>query len=441
MKMKQSEKFRRWGLDKAAFLLLFALGLLLAKLMISFRSDFKLSEPVRLKGTGLQVCVPAGDNWKWLSNGFKYENNEFKLACLMQISSDSAVTLQWRYFLLPSEKTASQRLQDEALVIDGNITATESDKSGDFKFDYVKIDSEKITIFCGTTALPDGRILTLEVGHKGRGIQLAEKIFKALLASAKYHEDNPLAKGTEFLKSFKGSYSAMLPQNGYRSYYRIKDTRGSAIGFITDSIGYSEDSNEKPAILSTGLFFMSSGFSAYAEQSIFYSDVSLSRFDWTTKQSNLLTNKEMSTHILLNDSNLTVQRQNIVGKSAFTDTMLPETFFDLAVAAFLKSNLDTVMLDVILSDGKIAPVIISRINTPQDSVLPAQSAAGVEIFGTTTTNQKMFFDGESRLLSAEIQGSPTYRLDRATRADILADFPQWLDKIQQIEKYQLNKKK
>jgi len=439
--MRQSEKFRRWGLDKAAFLLLFVLGLILAKLMISFRSDFKLSEPVSLKGTGLEVSVPAGDNWKWISNGFKYENNEFTLACLMQISSDSAITLQWRYFLLPSEKTASQRFQAEALAVQGTVELTESEKFGDLEFDYAKIDSEKITLFCGTTTLPDGRILTLELGHKGRGIELAEKIFKSLLASAKYNKDNPLAKGTEFLKNFKSSYPAMLPQNGYRSYYRIKDTHGSTIGFMTDSIGYSADSNENSAIFSAGLLFSSFGFSAYAEQSIFYSNVSLSKFDWTTKQGNLLTNKELPTYIQLSDGNLTVQRQNIVGKVTFTDTMLPETFFDLAVAAFLKSNLDTVMFDVILSDGRIAPAIISRINVPQNSVLPAQSAAGVEIFGTSAMSRKMFFDGENKLLSAEVQGSSAYRFDRTTRADILADFPQWLDKIQQIEQYELKKKK
>jgi hypothetical protein len=439
--MKNGEKLRQFGLDKIAFLGLFLLGLLLAEILISYRSDFKLSEPIGLKGTGLEVCVPAGDNWKRLSNGFKYENSEFNFACVMQISGDSAISAQWQYFLLPSEKTPLERFQAETVLIKGHIESTGSDKIGDLKFDYAKIDSNQITLFCGTTTLPDGRILALEVGQKGLGTDLAEKIFKALSASIKYQSDNSVAKGAKFLKDFKTSYLTMLPRGGWQNYYRLKDARGSTIGFTSNSISYSADSNENSAIFSADLLLLSSGFNAYAEQSIFYSDVSLGKFDWTVKQGSLLTNRELPTHIQLNDSNLTVEKQNITEKFTFTDTILPETFFDLAVASFLKSNFDTVMFEILISSGKIAPVIISRINTPQTSVLPAESAAGVEIFGTNTTNQKMFFDGQGGLLSAEIQGSLSYRLERAARADILADFPQWFDKIQQMEQYQLKKKK
>ena len=50
----------------------------------------------------------------------------------------------------------------------------------------------------------------------------------------------------------------------------------------------------------------------------------------------------------------------------------------------------------------------------------------------------MYF-GESKLLSADIQGGLSYRIERTSRADIIADFPQWLDKIQQMEQYQLKK--
>ncbi len=439
--MKHGEKLRQFGLDKIAFLGLFLLGLLLAKLMISFRSDIKLSEPIGLKGTGLEISVPAGDNWKRLSNGFRYENNEFNFTCVMQISSGSAISMQWRYFLLPSEKTPLERFQAEAAPISGHIESTGSDKVGNLKFDYAKIDSNQITLFCGTTSLPDGRILFLEVGQKGMGIDLAEKIFKALHASIKYQTDNSVAKGTKFLKDFKASYLTMLPRGGWQNYYRLKDARGSTIGFTTNAISYSADSNENSAIFSADLLFLSSGFNAYIEQAIFYSDVSLSKFDWIVKQGSVLTNRELPTHIQLVDSNLTVEKQNVIEKFTFTDTMLPETFFDLAVASFLKSSFDTVMFEILLSSGKIAPVIISRINTPQTSVLPAESAASVEIFGTNTTSQKMFFDGQGGLLSAEIQGNISYRLERAARADILADFPQWFDKIQQMEQYQLKKKK
>ncbi|MBU1261033.1 MAG: hypothetical protein KJ757_03200 [Planctomycetes bacterium] len=437
--MKQSEKSRRLGLDKLAFLILFLLGLLLAKFMISFRSDFKLSEPVKLKGTGLEVSIPAGDNWKQISNGFKYEKNEFRFACLMQISRDSAITLQWRYFLLPAEKPAPQRLQDKALAVQGIVEFTESNRFGDLEFDYAKIDSNQITLFYGTTALPDGRILTLEVGHKGRGVELAEKIFKALLASAKYQKDNPLAKGAEFLKNFKNSYPASLPPDSYQNYYRIKDTRGSTIGFMANSVKCPENPNKNSLFSSAELLFLNTRLNSYAEMLLFHSDISLTKFDWSIKQSNFLTNREQPIFIQLDSDSFTVNKQSKAESFAFTDTMLPETFFDIAVAAFLKSSFDTVMLDFVLSDGRIAPAIISKSNMPPASVPLAKFAASVELFGTNTIYQKNYFDGEGRMLLAEVQSSFSYKIERVAKADILADFPQWLEKIQQMEQYKPQK--
>jgi hypothetical protein len=433
------EKLRRIGLDKVAFLILLLLGLVLAKFIISYGSKLELSEPLALKGTGLEVSAPFGDSWKRLSNGFKYEDNKFSFTCLMQISGDSVITVQWQYSLLPTTKTVPERLQAEAEIAKGRIESSASGKFGDYNFDYAKIVSEKVTVFYGTTVLPDGRILILEVGQNGRGIDLAEKIFRNLLASVKYNPDNPAVKGAEFLKTFKTSLGALLTQSASQNYYRLKDTRGSSIGFTTDSIRYWPDVNENSAISAAGLLFLSSGFNAYAEQSIFHSNISLNKFDWMVKQGNLLTNREVPIHIQLDDQLLAVQKQNTAEKLGFTNTMLPDPFFDLAIEAFLKSNFDSVMLDVVISEGKIAPVILSRIKSPETSVLPAESAANVELFATNTVNQKMYFDGEGRLLSADVQGSLSYRIERTSRADIIADFPQWLDKIQQMEQYQLKK--
>lgn len=432
------EKLRRLGLDKVAFLILLLLGLVLAKFIISYGSKLELSEPLALKGTGLEVSVPFGDSWKRLSNGFKYEDNKFSFTCLMQISGSSAITVQWQYSLLPATKTVPERLQAEAEIAKGRIESSASGKFGNFDFDYAKIVSEKTAVFYGTTVLPDGRILILEVAQSGQGADLADKIFKGLLASVKYNPDNSVVKGAELLKTFKTSLGTLLTQGTSPNYYRLKDTRGVSIGFTTDSIGYWPDANGNSAISAAGLLFLSSGFNAYAEQSIFYSNISLSKFDWIVKQGNLLTNREVPIHILLDDQLLTVQKQNIAEKLGFTGSMLPEPFFDLVVEAFLKSNFDSVMFEIVLSEGKIAPVILSRITSPETSVLPAESAANVELFATTPTIQKMYF-GESKLLSADIQGSLSYRIERTSRADIIADFPQWLDKIQQMEQYQLKK--
>lgn len=443
--MADGEKLRRFGLDKLAFLALLLLGLLLARIFISARSSFELSQSIGLKGTGLEVSLPASDNWKRLSNDFKFEDNEFRFTAVMQISSDSAITALWRYSLIPVKIESLERFNEIAASLEGHIESSGTDAFGQFTFDYAKIDSEKAIIFVGTTVLPNGRILTLEIGQRGAGVELAEKVFKALLASVKFNPDNSFAKGVKFLKEFKTSFLPDLPESELASqnvsdFFRIKDAGGNSIGFTTDTLSYVAEANDNLPLVSASLLFLSPSYNTLTEQMIFRSDITLSKFDWMIKQSHLLTNRHQSIHIQLGENGfLTIEKSGKISQIPFTDVMIPDTLLDLAVASFLKSDYDTIYIEALLSDGRISPVILSRIKSTQTAALPERSAAQADFFGAITANQKMYFDGRGRLVSADVQGGLSYRLERTTRAAILIDFPQWIDKIQQIEQYQKKK--
>ena len=444
--MADSEKLKRFGLDKVAFLVLLVLGLIIAQFVISSRSSFKLSESISLKGTGLEVAVPDSENWKRVTADFKYENNEFRLASMLQISGNSAITTQWRYFLQPIKADANQLFTEIAASIDGQIESSETDTFGQFTFNYVTINSPNIIVFCGITVLPNGRTLTLEVGQKGVGLELAEKVFKALLASVKYNPDNSLVKGAELLKDFKTSFMSDLPVSelsvqGITDYYRIKDATGNSIGFSTSVISYSSEPNDNLPLTVETLFFASPSYNTFAEQTHFCTNITLGEFDWQVKVGNLLTNHQQITHLTLDKSNvLTVDKAGKVEQITFTGVMIPETLLDYVIADFLKSSYETIYLEAMLSDGRIAPVVISRITSTQTTaLLPEHSAAQADFFGAFTINKKMYYDGSGRLVSADVQGGFAYRLERTTRDSLLADFPQWLEKIQQMEKYQKKK--
>ena len=260
--MTDGEKLRRIGLDKAALFFLLLAGLFFAKLIISSRNNFKLSKPVALQGTGLAVSVPAGGGFKQLSDGFEYNDNEFRLGCVLQISSNAAVSVHWRYFLLPFEKTTSERFETQASAIAGNIEKTGSEQFGQFTFDYAEIVSEKTPtlLFCGTTQLPDGRTLTLEVGQRGQNIDFAEEIFKSLAASVTFTPDNPLAKGAELLSNFRSKDLADISQKKTeQNYYYIKNYTGQSLGFITDAISIKADSPRCQFAYSSQFVFHPSG--------------------------------------------------------------------------------------------------------------------------------------------------------------------------------------
>ena len=181
-----------------------------------------------LQGAGVTVSVPAGGGFEPLSDGFEYIDNEFRLSAAMKISSNSAVKVSWRYFIVPFKIAAAERFKEQASEIQGDIETTGAEQFGQFTFDYAKIVSEKteLLLFSGTTQLPDGRTLSLEVAQKGQDIDLAEKIFRSLAASATFTPDNPLAEGKKLLDNFKNKTLAVLAkkkseQNHEKTFGRV----------------------------------------------------------------------------------------------------------------------------------------------------------------------------------------------------------------------------
>ncbi|MEN6384419.1 MAG: hypothetical protein ABFD79_04405 [Phycisphaerales bacterium] len=444
--MTDGEKLRRFGADKIAFLILLIAGLLIAQLLISSKTTFKLSPPISLKGSGLEVSLPASNNWKQLTSDFVLINNEFRLASELRISSDSMITCVWRYMLLPKQLKAVEYFQQIAAAMQGHLTSSGTQKYGQFTFDFARIDSSSTTLFIGTTMLPNGRILTLEVAQKGSGVELADKLFKSLLASAKYYEENSFAKGLQFLKKFKNQFLPELSEVELKGqtitdYFRLKDNSGNSIGFTTDSLSYTAEPNDGYSFAVSSLFFFSPSSKTLAEQSFFRSDINLTIFDWSVRAGDLQTNRQQTTHLGLKSNIIEIEKSGRIEQLPFTNIMIPECLFDLLTADFLKSNYDTIYIETILSDGRIAPVLLSRIKSSETAALPERSAAQADFFGEFTSIYKLYYDGSGRLVSAEIQSTVPYRRERTTRASIFADFPQWLTKIQKMEQFNNQNKK
>jgi hypothetical protein len=458
--MIDGEKLRRFGLDKVALLLLLLAGLFFAMLTISSRTNFKLSKPVVLQGSGLAVSVPTGGGFKQLSEGFQYDDNEFRLGCVMQISSNAAASVHWRYFLLPFKKTASERFEIQASDIGGTIKKTGSEKLGQFTFDYAEIISEKTAtlLFSGTTQLPDGRTLTLEVAQKGQNIGFTEKIFDSLAASVTFTPDNPLAKGNELLNNFRQyALADIVQKKTEQNYYYIKNYTGQSLGFIADATGFKADSPDANSLVAANLYFIKLGINSIAEQSLFRSEPNLQSFKWASWQSDLLINRNLTTSIELDRYGaVSVQKRNTVQNFTFTSTMLPEILSDIFIESFLQSSFDSVMVDIILSNGRIQPVLITRAEPtsasspsgvprtvePQKAAQPnTASTVKVVFFGAGPDYQTMYLDSDGKILTSEVHGRLSYKLERTQRDRIIADFPQWVDKIEQIEESILEKSK
>ncbi|MDD5134785.1 MAG: hypothetical protein PHP01_05185, partial [Phycisphaerae bacterium] len=367
--MTDIKKIKQIGLDKIAFLILLIAGLICAKLIVSSRSSFKLSKPVSLNGTGLSVSIPAGGGFMPVSDGFSYIDNEFRLGSILQIGRNTAISVHWRYFILPAEQTPSEKFGNDANSIDGIIESSQTKQFDQFSFDCVKIVAEKkgIMILCGTTQLSSGRTLTLEVMQKGRDFNMANKIFNTVIESVSFKAENPLTDGIKFLDNFRQKNLAeIIGKKNKQNYYYIQDFTNKILGFATDAAGIRPDSKNN-SIVAASLYFLHSGRIAHAEQDLFTGELNINTFKWANSQSNMIINREIPTSIELDaEGIITVHKTNGLQNFKLSSSMLPEMLFDTFVEDFLHSDFNAVMVDMILSDGSIKPAIIKKADPNSD---------------------------------------------------------------------------
>ncbi len=431
--MTDGEKLRRFGFDKIAFLILLLAGLAIAKLIISWRVNFKMSEPVALEGTGVSVSVPTGGGFGPLSGGFQYNDSEFRLSAVMRISNDTAVMANWRYFIVPLKKTPAERFEKQASDIEGAIEKTGSEKLGQLTFDYARIVSSKNStlLLSATTLLPDGRTLALEVAQKGRNVNLVEEIFRSLVASAAWTPDSPLARGSRLLNTFKNKTIAdIAKKKSQQDYFYIKNYTGRQIGFITDAISVKTDK-----LTAANLYFFKVGVNSLTERSLFRSDLNLKNFKWVSLQSDLLINRDSATSIELKENTVTVRNEKTEQDFAFTPTMIPDILVDTLIESFLRSDSNSIMIDMILSDGSVAPALITRTQKQQGADPNIAFTVDVQFFGMDASRQIMYLDSNAVLLLSEVHGRLSYKLEKTQKNRLAADFPDWLEKIQQIGQY------
>lgn len=186
--MSEIYDIRRFGGDKIALLAIFAISLVTAHLVAEFKSSLVLSAPIRLSGTGLSVSVPIGRGWQsrrqWdFKEGARVLSSRFTAG-----TGEATARVICRYRRSTDNIPPNMLFEQRAREFDGQVRETGRLPAGMLVFEWARVEGLRmpITVFLGTTVLPDGRQFDVEVYEVAGDAEQAEQAFRQVIESVDF---------------------------------------------------------------------------------------------------------------------------------------------------------------------------------------------------------------------------------------------------------------
>lgn len=464
------ETKNRW-VDKIAFFGLFIAVLLIASLLVLWRSAIVLSEPIELNCAGLSVCIPTGAGWR-SEKQWKYQQNAFTLDSFFNPGPGSVTAIvSCRYLLAATKTTPEVLFKEKASAVSGSKIA----KTGQLEIgrpdssfakglqnksiptiDWAHIKGSKTLFdtFFGVAQLPNNRRLDIEVYQAAGDTDLAEEIFKSVTESLKFTDNQLLEAGSKIvaeikgkgLDSFlgprfaKGPSSAKNSQSGghldnedRESFFLIKDAKGRTIGFTMEVLGSPE-----PGRFGAGSFYYIRGRHDQEQVTFFQSDNSFNEFVW--KSETIGPGGRSGVEIVLDKNGImTVKEFDLQAKEKdyqIGPAAIPDVLGKYIFSQMLDSNQKEIFVDIIEADGKITPALVSRIeagspfasqNRSSGADVAQEEAAYVfriEFLDGRGFSEQVYLDNQKRISRMLLQQESTYTLERTGAENILREFPE-----------------
>ena len=461
------ETENRWA-DKIALFSFFIVVLLIAYFIVVWKSAIVLSKPIELNCAGLSVRIPTGTGWRG-GKQWKYQQNTFTLDSFFDPGSGSVTTLVSCRYLLAAAETAPEVLFSEKasaasgskITKTGQITNTPLN-AGFPTLNWAHIENSAggkqetktpFDMFFGFVQLPNNRRLDIEVYQETGDTELAEKIFKSIAGSLKFTENNLLEAGGKIvaeikgrgLDSFLGSHPAKNPQKGGHSdnedgesFFMIKDATGKSIGFTMDVL----------RCLESGQFSAMSYYyirERYEQEQItfFQSGNNFNEFVWKSETSG--PSGRSGVEIVLDkDGIMTVKELDLQEEEKtyqISPAAIPDILGKYIFSQMVDSNQKEIFVDIIGADGKITPVLVSRIEASPSAALQNRSSGAdvaqreaayvfmMKFLDGRDFSQQVYLDNQGRILRMLLQQENIYILERTDAENILREFPEQGDKI------------
>jgi hypothetical protein len=422
------------GYDKIALLGLFIAALLIAHFMVVLKSRISFSDPIRLPQTGLSVSMPVGQSWQ-SEEKWQYQENMFSLSSLFPRGSDRPTTGANCRYLLSAETTTPQiRFEQRAFGIDAVIAETNQTQAGTLTIDWARIDKPELhfSMFLGTASLPDNRQLDIEVSQIAGDGELAELVFKHIIETLIFEDNQHLKAGAEIVAEIKRrGLAGFLDNQNRQAYFLIKDPAKRTIGFTMDVIVES-GTEAQPNIRSAGLFYIR-GQSTMEQGTSFQCSNNIDEFVYKSEISHR-TGRSGTETILDGRGVITVRKfQAKPNEKTYHlgPAAIPDVFLDQVLMQMLESGRSQIIVDIIEAGGKIIPTYITAIEVAKDLTADEDAAYAfmLELLDGRGFSEKIYLNDGKQIYLRLVRQDNIYILERAEVESIVNEFPEHAEHI------------
>ncbi|MFZ0034064.1 MAG: hypothetical protein WAK60_03625 [Sedimentisphaerales bacterium] len=479
--MNGTYKTRNRRVDKIAFLGLFIAALLIARLVVVSRSAIVLSEPIELNFAGLSVSIPTGNGWQ-SEKQWRYQQNGFTLGSFFNSGSGSINAVVSCRYLLAATKAAPEVLfEEKASAVDGSeIVKTGrieiggpgssftkgSQNGGILTIDWAHIKRSKIPFdtFFGIAQLPNNRRFDIEVYQATGDIDLAEEVFKSVSGSLKFTDNQLLEAGSKIVAEIKGKgldsfLASPKGEQGRENFFLIKDAGERTIGFLMEALGSRfAEKPPPPTVLGDGqkgdatvelapearlnilggsFYYIRDRYN-YRQATLFQSDNRFDEFVWKSQASGPA-GRGGAEIVLGKDGIMAVKNFDPRVEERdyqISPAAIPDILGELTFSQMLDSDQKEILVDIIEADGKIIPVLVSRIEASRPPASQERSNGAdvtgeeaayvfkVELLNGTGFSEQVYLDDQRQILKKLSQQESTYTFERTSKENILKEFPE-----------------
>ena len=428
--MNDTQGINKPQYDKIALLGLFVAALLMAHLVVVLTSRISFSDPIRLSQMGLSVSMPVGQSWQ-SDRQWQYQENMFSVSSLFPRGSDRPTTWAICRYLLSAETTTPQmRFEQMASGIDAVITETNQTQTDTLTIDWTRIDKPEVlfSMFFGTVILPDNRQLDIEVNQIAGDGELAERVFKHIIETLKFEDNQLLKAGTEIVAQIKSrGLAGFLGNQNRQAYYLIKDEKMRTIGFTMDVL-VDSGADDQPNIQAAGLFYIRAQ-NSIEQATSFQCSNNLDEFIYKSRTASSGTET-----VAGRDGVMTVRKfQANPEEKTYRPgpAAIPDVFLDQLLMQMLESGKSQIIVDIIEANGKIIPTLIAALEVAKDLTADEDAAYAfiLEFLDGRGFSEKMYLNDRKQIYLRLARLDNIYILERAEVESIVREFPEHAEHI------------